>query len=161
MSAEEAAVRPRASLIDAGLSGEVDPIGALIAAGTMVNERDEAGRTLLHLVAMGDRVRNTYEIAMEVVRHGGYGVDWDAKMGNGRTALDVVEETVHQRNICNNFDRYRELGKILELLKARRLPPGERYVFPCMDPDFCYKCESLGCICVENDVPGMPGSFVN
>ena len=53
----------------------------------------------------------------------------------------------------------RELGLIRELLRERQLPLGMSYVFPCMDPRFCARCELLSCTCPENDVPGMPGSF--
>lgn len=158
VDAGAAALRPRISLIEAGLTGHIASIGRLVSAGAMINERDDEGRTLLHLAAVGSRIPRAYDTAKEVVRHGGYGVDWDAKTVEGRTALEIAEEMLKRRDL--DGDTRREVGRVRELLKARRLPPGESYVFPCMDPDFCRKCESLRCTCIENDVPGMPGAFL-
>lgn len=158
--AEEAATHPRISLIDTSVAGDVASIGSLISAGAMVNERDDEGRTLLHLIAMGDRVPHGYRVALELVRHGGHeGVDWDAETSDDQTALEIAEETLEREDLDDSA--WRELEQICELLETRCLPPGESYVFPCMNPDFCRKCESLRCTCIENDVPGMPGSFVN
>ena len=158
MDVEEAATYPRISLIDTALAGNVESFGPLISAGAMVNERDEAGRTLLHLIAMGDRVPNAYRVALELVRHGGKtGVDWNAVTDEGMTALQLAEQTWKRDNLAD--EARRELELIRELLRKRRLPPGISYVFPCMDPRFCARCELLSCTCPENDVPGMHGSF--
>ena len=158
MGAEEVAARPCVSLIDTALAGDIKLIGRLISAGAMVNERDEHGRTLLHLVAMGGRVPNGYCVALELVRHGGRrGVDWDAVADDGRTAAQLTD-TALKREDLDDSARI-ELGKLRELLRQRRLPPGESYVFPCMDPDFCEECKLLPCVCPENDVRGMPGSL--
>ena len=158
LDAEEAATHPRISLIDTALAGDVESIGPLISAGAMVNERDEAGRTLLHLIAMGDRVPNAYRVALELVKHGGRkGVDWNAATDEGMTARQLAKQTWLRDDLAD--EARRELESIRELLRERRLPLGMSYVFPCMDPRFCAECESLSCTCPENDVPGMPGSF--
>lgn len=160
MNAEEAAMHPCISLIDTAVAGDVESLGRLISQGAVVNERDEEGRTLLHLVAMGDRVPDAYRVALELVRHGGLqGVDWDAETADGRTALEIADQALKRDDL--DEDTRMELEQIHELLEWRELPPGESYVFPCMDPSFCWECESLQCTCIENDVPGMPGSFVN
>ena len=79
MAAEEAATHSRISLIDTAISGNVNFIGRLISDGAIVNERDEHGRTLLHLIAMTEHVPNAYRVALELVRYGGRaGVDWEA-----------------------------------------------------------------------------------
>ena len=156
MSVQEAATHPRLSLIDVGLAGDVAQIGALIAAGAMINERDDKGRTLLHLIAMGDRVPNGYRVVVELERHGGYGIDHNA-LFHGKTALDIADRTL-RRTRLTEMER-EEMEQIIDYLESRWLPAGEAYVFPCMDRNFCRDCGSLGCICPENDVPGMPGSF--
>lgn len=146
---DEGDVHPSPSLVSAGLRGDREAIGALIRRGAMVNERDDAGHTLLHLVAMG-RVEDGYKVALEVVRHGGYGVDWRALTPKGKTAGQLARKRLQQEE-CE------EAQKIVDLLKAHRLPHGERYVFPSMDPDYCRRCSSIeNCIC--SDVP-MPGAF--
>ena len=158
MDEAEAATHPRISLIATALAGDIDSIGRLISAGVMVNERDEHGRTLLHLVAMGDRVPNAYRVALELVRHGGRaGVDWDAVTAEGMTADRLAENASRHEDFGD--DVHAELNRIRELLRARRLPLGESYIFPCMDPHFCEDCELLPCACPENDVRGMPGSL--
>ena len=158
MDAEDAATHPRISLIDTALAGDVESIGRLISAGAMANECDEAGRTLLHLIAMGDRVPNAYRVALELVRHGGRkGVDWNAVTDEGMTARQLAEQTWLRDDLAE--EARRELELICELLRERQLPPGISYIFPCMDPRFCARCELLSCTCPENDVPGMPGSF--
>ena len=158
MDAEEADAYPRISLIDTALAGDVESIGQLISAGAMVNECDDQGRTLLHLIAMGDRVPNAYRVALELVRHGGRkGVHWKAVTDEGMTALQLAEQACRRDDLADEARRETEL--IRELLRERQLPPGISYVFPCMDPRFCTRCESLSCTCPENDVPGMPGSF--
>lgn len=146
---EECDIDASQSLVSAGLRGDREAIGELIRLGAMVNERDDDGNTLLHLIAVGEVV-DGYEVALEVVRHGGYGVDWEARTSDGQTALDLARETL-KRQECE------ETKKIMDLLEARRLPPGERYVFPCMDLEYCRQCSSIeDCIC--SDVP-MPGAF--
>ena len=124
----------------------------------MVNERDEHGRTLLHLIAMGDRVPNAYDVALELVRHGGRaGIDWDAVTEEGAKAEQLVETALLRDDLGDGVRQ--ELKCIRELLSTRRLPPGENYIFPCMNPGFCMVCELLPCVCPENDVRGMPGSL--
>lgn len=58
----------------------------------MVNEVDQDNHSLLHLVALGGSVPNGYQTALELTRHGGYGVDWNAVTPEGKTALDLIEE---------------------------------------------------------------------
>ena len=150
-------MRTRVSLIETVILGGVESIGALISAGAMVNERDEAGHTLLHLIAMGDRVANGYQVALELLRHGGpRGIDWDAVTNDGKTALVIAEE-----NLQNDLgdDMRTEMTAIAEFLRYRHLPFGEQYVFPCMGPSYCQDCGSSRCSSPENDVPGMPGSY--
>lgn len=120
------------SLIDAGLRGDCAAIGHLIRLGAMVNERDHDGCSLLHLVAKG-QVRNAYNVAVEVMRYGGYGVDWEAQDATGETAVALARGWVDR-------GQSEEARKVLLLLENRRLPPGEHYVFPCMDPDYCQRC---------------------
>lgn len=187
------------SLIRSGLQGDIDTIGGLIRRGAMVNERDQKGRTLLHLVALG-HVPNGYQVALELVRHGGWGLDWDAWVGkdhlhdkkaknlgprsesnkeaaiDGRleeeheelglrskgdedraqdgergrwTALEIAEVRLQDEELIE--PEREELKKIRDLLKARRLPPGESYLWPCMDPDF-YEFKS-------RPEPRMPGAW--
>lgn len=172
---------PSTSLIRAGLEGEISAIGDLIRRGAMVNERDPEDRTLLHLIAIGE-VPNGYRIALELVRHGGWGVHWDALIcdeDGDWTALQIAESRLHRHDLKLSESRqgggvgpeedrvvelsdgdveeidlddeevediatdeeYEELKKIRDLLAARRLPPGEKYLWPCMDPDF-YKSET-------------------
>ena len=158
MDAEEAATYPRISLIDTALAGNIDSIQELIAAGAMVNERDEAGRTLLHLIAMGDRVPHGYRVALELVRNGGQrGIDWDALTDNGMTARQLAKKAWQRDDLDGSMRA--ELAWIRGLLKKRCLPPGTSYVYPCMHPDFCHDCSTLPCTCPENDVRGMPGSL--
>lgn len=123
---------PPTSLICAGLCGDLEAIGDLIRRDAMVNERDEEGRTLLHLVTLG-RVPDGYRVALELVRHGGWGVDWDAKADDGQTALDMVWQRLQG---ALSVEVREEAGKVRELLRARRLPLGEEYLWPCMDLDF-------------------------
>ena len=78
-----------------------------------------------------------------------------------------VDDGVPNLSYTYKIDRYTDgRGRIttgqtssLDCLKGEVLPPGESYVFPCMDPDFCWDCELLPCTCPENDVRGMPGSL--
>ena len=122
MDVEEAATHPRISLIDTALAGDVESIGRLISAGAMANECDEAGRTLLHLIAMGDRVPNAYRVALELVRHGGRkGLDWDAVTDEGMTARQIAQQTWKRDDLADEVRR--ELELICELLRKRRLPP--------------------------------------
>ena len=81
------------SLLEIGLKGDARAIGTLVDKGAMVNERDDAGRTLLHLVAMG-KVPNGFTVATELVRHGGHSVDWDAVTADGQTAEDIAMKTL-------------------------------------------------------------------
>lgn len=171
------------SLVNIGLQGNTNAIGTLISAGAMVNERDEAGRTLLHLVAMGV-VPNGYAVAIEVVRHGGYGVDWDALTADRYTAEDLAKQTLEYLSVIETKKRtflnrklrkvlparfhgkpparhkitYQEATEILALLQRRALPQGIRYIYPCMDPNYCGKCSSLSCAgnCL-NDLEILPG----
>lgn len=146
------------SLIQAGSRGDVKAIGDLIRAGAMVNEVDEHGRTLLHLLAMGGHIPGGYQVALELVRHGGYGVHWDAVTSEGKTALELTEERLVSEDMS---DAAREEAEaIFDLLHDRCLPLGEEYIFPCMDPDYCKYCSSNPCWCGQQDVPGMPGTFV-
>lgn len=138
------------SLICAGLRGAHKTIGELIRLGAMVNERDDEGHTLLHLVAMG-RVQDGYRVVLELVRHGGYGLDWDALTTERRTALELARERLGQE------DR-EDARRVVRLLEERKLPHGERYIFPCMDTDYCRRCSSISeCMC---DDFLMPGAFV-
>ena len=158
MDAAEAATHPRISLIDTALAGDVESIGPLISAGAMVNERDEAGLTLLHLIAMGDSVPNAYHVTLELLRHGGWaGVDWDAVTEEGMTARQLAKLAWKREDLDDGICE--ELARIRGLLRKRCLPPGESYVFPCMDPKFCHECGTLPCTYPENDVRGMPGSL--
>ena len=66
----------------------------------MVNERDEHGWTLLHLIAAGDRVPNGYQLALELVRHGGRrGVDWDAVTDEGMTARQLADKAWQREDL--------------------------------------------------------------
>lgn len=176
---------PSTSLIRAGLRGDINAIGDLIRQGAMVNERYLDGRTLLHFIALG-WVPNGYRIALELVWHGGWGVDWRAMIFDDDgiwTPLRIAEDRLRQHGLKtqgndpgepeDRRDRlsdgdveeidpdadtegiqltdseYEELTNIRDLLKARRLPPGEKYLWPCMDPDFY----------IPKPEPRMPGSF--
>ncbi|KAJ3555003.1 hypothetical protein NM688_g2812 [Phlebia brevispora] len=123
---------PATSIIRAGLRGDIQAIGALIAQDAMVNERDHMGRTLLHLVALGD-IQSGYNIASELIRHGGYGVDWDARSDEGITPLGYLERRL-AHGLLDTVAR-EDAENVYRLLKARRLPANESYIFPCMDPD--------------------------
>lgn len=136
------------SLVNAGIRGDREAVRELISLGAMVNERDDDGYTLLHLVAMG-RARDGYKVALELVHHGGYGIDWDAQTVQGDTPLTLAKSRLEQYN-CN------EARNVLHLFEDRRLPLGERYLFPCVDPAYCRQCSSMECICAEFS---MPGSF--
>ena len=159
MHPDEIAGRPRTSLIDTALAGDLASLGRLISAGAMVNERDEAGRTLLHLIAMGDRVPNGYQAAMELERHGGNGIDYDATF-EGKTALEIAQSTLQRR--AYSLSTHAEMRQIIEYLQSPRLADGQDYLFPCMDPRWCNDSGSLRCTCpeLEDDVvPDMPGAF--
>lgn len=156
MTPEEIAMRPRISLIDTCLTGDIGSIGPLVAAGAMVNERDEEGRTLLHLIAMGKHIPNAYSVALELERHGGYGIDRHA-MFAGKTAIDTAKATLQRGDL--DEDIREDMEKFLAYLEDPRLPAGEQYVFPCMDPNFCNRCHSLRCTCIGYDVPNIPGTF--
>lgn len=136
------------SLVGAGIRGDVDAIGELIRLGAMVNERDGSGNTVLHLAAMG-RVQDGFKVALEVARHGGYGVDWDARTVDGLTALELMEKRMRQTSEPDD-----EAERLWRLLWYRELPSGERYVYPCMDPNYCPRCSSLDCTCIP-----MPGAW--
>lgn len=146
------------SLIQAGLCGDLEAIGNLIHAGGMVNEADEGEHTLLHLVACGRCDPHGYQVALELVRHGGYGVHWEAITAEGKTALTLAEERLANESL--EKESREEVENIIRLLTARRLPPGDAYVFPCMDPDYCPYCSSAPCICGKQDLPDMPGVYV-
>lgn len=147
---------PLTPLLRAALRGDIDGIGDLIHQGAMVNERDCEDRTLLHLIALG-MVPHGYRVALELVRHGGWGVDWDAVAGEsqlecgseetkvnsdeawdgegvGCTPLQIAESCLKHKALTEQGRE--ELEKVRDLLKARRLPPDEEYLWPCMDPDF-------------------------
>lgn len=232
------------SLIQAGLRGEIARIGELINAGAMIHERDEVGRTLLHLIAMGDVVPEAYKVATELVRHGGFGLDWDVVVGvmcrqvsdedesdseskegtsederyedadekhcpedtedgtspgrdeagdvcgeddeddaeciepaqsareksdedkefedtvyEGWTALQLAEARL-ARDGLDDAARV-EAENILWLIRNRRLPPGEAYIYPCMDPSYCDYCSSLMCVCVDDMWGAVPGGFTS
>lgn len=134
------------SLIVAGLDRNISAIGELIRLGAMVNERDATGRTLLHLAAMG-LVPDGYRIALEVVRHGGYGVNWAALTDDGRTAEELAEDTVRllKQSDTSTDNARAEAAKILELIRSRCLPDGEAYIYPCMHPNYCRRCCSHPC----------------
>lgn len=119
-------------LIVSGLLGNTDSISAAVSGGASINARDNEGRTLLHLVAMG-QATNGYQVALEIVRCGGYAVDWDALTPEGYTALTLAQE-----RLSRTPDRHplEETAYIVGLLSARRLPPGECYVYPCMDLNY-------------------------
>ena len=103
MDAAEAATYPRISVIATALAGDVESIGRFISAGAMVNERDDQGRTLLHLIVMGDRVPNAYRVALELVRHGGReGVDWNAVTDDGITARQLAEQTCRRDDLADD-----------------------------------------------------------
>lgn len=148
---------PATSLIAAGLRGDYEAIGKLIREDAAVNELDEFGWTLLHLVAVGGRIPNAYKVALEVVRHGGYGIDWEARTPGGDTVLDLARERAAREN--SSAEERTGAEDILRLVTERRLPPGEKYVFPCMDPDYCWECSTDLCNCREEDEIRMPGSF--
>lgn len=126
---------PSTSLIRAALNGNIDAVGDLIQRGAMVNERDYGGRTVLHLVALG-RVPEGYLISLELVRYGGWGLNWDALTGDDGncTALKIAQTRIEQEQLSQ--EEREELQKVRDLLKTKRLPPGEEYLWPCMDPDF-------------------------
>lgn len=134
------------SLVQAGLRGDCEAVGQLISRGAMVNEGDDDGHTLLHLVAMG-RAQDGYKVALELVRYGGYSVDWEAQTPAGDTAITLARERLARAD-CE------EARDILCLLEAHRLPLGERYIFPCMDPDYCRRCSSIECTCAGFSMPG-------
>lgn len=136
---------PPTSLIRAGLKGDLHAIGDLIQRGAMVNERDADGRTLLHLIALG-QASDGYRVALELARHGGWGVDWLALLYDktgGWTALQVAEGRLRSAWLSN--EERDELRNVRDLLQGRRLPPGEEYLWPCMDPDF-YKSRMSGAL---------------
>lgn len=160
---------PPTSLIRAGIQGRIQLIGDLISRGAMVNERDQLGRTLLHLAALG-QVPNGYRVVLELVRHGGWGVDWDALVVKGEpqnnnqtgpesgvrrhrgakvTALEIAQARLNKDQLTEQ--EREELQKIRDVLEARRLPAGEKYLWPCMDPDF-YKPQRAGSL-------PMPGGW--
>lgn len=124
---------PLTSLIRAGLLGDTEAVGDLIRRGAMVNEYDRERQTLLHLVALG-KVPNGHRVALELVRHGGWGVDWDACTARGETALDIVRRRLEQDGLEDAIRE--EATNVRQLLRDRRLPPCEAYLWPCMDPDF-------------------------
>ena len=126
----------------------------------MVNERDEDGHALLHYLALHDPIPYREHIMLELVRHSGYwGIDWEARTAEGRTASDLAAETLAMENLDSRIRE--EVMEVQWVLQTRYflLPDGMNYVFPCMDPRYCDECGSHPCQCPENDVPGMPGSF--
>lgn len=141
---------PSISLGRAVLKGEIDAVGELSQRGAMVNERDHGGRTILHLVALG-RVPKGYLVALELVRYGGWGVNWDALTGDGSncTPLQIAETRIEQEHLSQ--EEREELEKVRDLLKAKRLPPGEEYLWPCMEPDFYSNAHE----------PCVPGAWID
>lgn len=108
---EDLSSLPPTSLIRAGSWGNTKAIGDLIHRGAMVNERDCEGRTLLHLVALG-KVPNGYRIALELVRHGGWGVHWNAlvTMAYGLVNDGGVDEEHETENESDDDDDERLVG---------------------------------------------------
>ena len=147
---------PRVSLINTALAGDVSSIGRLISAGAMVNERDKEGYTLLHLIAMGNRVPNAYQVTLELERYGRHGIDHAAVVA-GKTARHLAEDTL-RRSELHESTRF-ELERIKAYLISPHLPLGYEYIFPCMDPRYCHRCGSLKCSCVGYDGPNFPGTF--
>ena len=144
------------SLIKAGLAGNIQAIGHLITAGAMVNERDEDDRSLLHLVAMG-LVPDSYSVALELVRYGGYGVDWDAMTKEGLTAEQLVHRTLS--SLALDDKRREEASNVLSLLQQRALPEGVDYIYPCIHPDYCRECSIRPCTGYCSNTLRMPGAF--
>ena len=144
------------SLIKAGLAGNIQAIWHLINAGAMVNERDEKGRTLLHLITMGV-VPYGYLMALELVRYGGYGVDWGALTVDGETAQELAQETLNGLDVKD--DDWDEATKILCLLEDRCLPDDEDYIYPCMHAEYCEECSALSCTGHCSNTLRMPGAF--
>lgn len=101
---------PQTSVVRAGLRADVDAIGDLIRRGAMVNERDCEGRTLLHLVALG-LVQNGYRVALELVRHGGWGVDWDALVAGTYVVVDNDDEDGEPKTESESDDDMGRLGE--------------------------------------------------
>ena len=160
MDAKETATLPRISLIDTALAGDVESIGRLISTGAMVNERDDAGRTLFHHLALHNPIPNREWVMLQLVRHSGYrGIDWEATTDDGQTASDLAAETLAMEDLDPGIRK--EVTQVQWVLRTRYfvLPYGMTYIFPCMDPRYCRRCKCLPCQCPENDVPGMPGSF--
>ena len=96
----------------------------------------------------------------ELVRHGGYrGIDWDAETSDGQTAEDLAAETLAMQDLDPRTQK--DIMDLQWVLQHRYfvLSDDMDYVFPCMDPRYCFRCKFLPCQCPENDVPGMPGSF--
>ena len=77
---------------------------------------------------------NGYRVALELVRHGGWGVDWNACTAENKTASKIADERLEQEELS---DAEREdANKLRDLLQAKRLPDGKEYLWPCMDPNF-------------------------
>lgn len=148
---------PIPSLIQAGLAGDAQAIGEFILAGAMVNERDEDGCTLLHLFSIDDRIPNRWQVALELVRHGGYSVDWNSVTPDGKTALQLAQERLLAVDL-NNVER-KLSARIARLVRLHRLPADEAYIYPSMDPDYCRHCSSLRCCCVDDTNLSIPGGF--
>ena len=89
---------------------------------------------------------------LPVLRHGGYGVDWDAETPAGKRVLTLAEDKAAVGGL-SEAERD-EAESVLQLFTARRLPHGEGYIFPCMDPDYCQYCLSIKCTCAGVPIPG-------
>ena len=102
-------------------------VRAYVELGRNQDAGDADHRTRLDLTLI-------HKVALELVRHGGWGVDWNARTSDDQTALEIVEQRLEQEELSDAGRE--EAKKIRDLLEAERLPEGEEYLWPCMDPDF-------------------------
>lgn len=97
-------------------------ISALIRAGYPTDERhrDTFGRFSLHYVA--STLQPRYRHALELVRHGGHLLDWNALDDDNNTPLEVAE------HFANRNPNNEQLQLIRELCLTRRIPPHAQYI---------------------------------
>ena len=97
-------------------------VSPLIRAGYPTDRRDlgDFGRVPLHSPAV-DR-QPSYRHALELVRHGGHLLDWEARDDNGHTPLNAAEY------FADEEPDNEQQQLIRELYQTRQIPPHAQYI---------------------------------
>lgn len=115
----------RSMMVSAAMTGASGVIGVLVRAGVDVNTCDEGRYTALHWTAQLDSryCSNGLLVALELMRHAGHLLDWDAQDCSGWKPLVRVQF----KAVKEPDNEYAQ--RMLWMYQAHIIPDGAQYAF--------------------------------